>query len=107
MWVPCSGTTMRWAGITWGHGGFGTMIVEPVGSTYHNPKTGAPIRSGPLADIRTAEPVGYGVNGSFRELLVQLNDSVPHTINIVTAGNPPGSRWKWPWKRERRSPSRF
>ena len=60
------------------------------GSTYHNPKTGQPIRSGPLADIRTVEPVGYGVNGSFRELMVQLNDSVPHTVNIVTAGNPPG-----------------
>ena len=43
-----------------------------------------------MADIRTVEPVGYGVNGSFRELMVQLNDSVPHTINIVTAGNPPG-----------------
>ena len=94
-WVDSDVGTVFWhdhalGRITWGHGGFGTMIVEPVGSTYHNPKTGAPIRSGPLADIRTAEPVGYGVNGSFRELLVQLNDSVPHTINIVTAGNPPG-----------------
>ena len=66
------------------------MIIEPVGSTYHDPKTGKQIRSGPLADIRTAEPVGYGVNGSFRELMVQLNDTVPHTVNIVTAGNPPG-----------------
>ncbi|HEX7765620.1 MAG TPA: hypothetical protein VF443_02835, partial [Nitrospira sp.] len=28
--------------------------------------------------------------GSFRELMVQLNDTVPHTVNIVTAGNPPG-----------------
>ncbi|HNP82384.1 MAG TPA: multicopper oxidase domain-containing protein [Nitrospira sp.] len=94
-WVDSDVGTVFWhdhalGRITWGHGGFGTMIVEPVGSTYHNPKTGAPIRSGPLADIRTAEPVGYGVNGSFRELMVQLNDSVPHTINIVTAGNPPG-----------------
>lgn len=94
-WVDSDVGTVFWhdhalGRITWGHGGFGTMIVEPVGSTYHNPKTGAPIRSGPLADIRTAEPVGYGVNGSFRELLVQLNDSVPHTVNIVTAGNPPG-----------------
>ncbi|MDR4485063.1 MAG: hypothetical protein R3B95_17965 [Nitrospirales bacterium] len=76
--------------VTWGHGGFGTMIVEPWGSTYHDPKTGEPIRSGPVADIHTVEPVGYGVNGSFRELMVQLNDSVPHSVNIVTAGNPPG-----------------
>ena len=30
------------------------------------------------------------MNGSFRELVVQLNDTVPHTVNIVTEGNPPG-----------------
>ena len=76
--------------MTWGHGGFGTMIIEPVGSTYHDPKTGKQIRSGPIADIRTVEPVGSGVNGSFRELMVQMHDSVPHTVNIVTEGNPPG-----------------
>ncbi|TLY33341.1 MAG: hypothetical protein E6K62_06865, partial [Nitrospirae bacterium] len=63
---------------------------EPAGSTYHDPKTGKPIRSGPIADIHTVEPVGYGVNGSFRELVVQVHDTVPHTVNIVTAGNPPG-----------------
>src|SRR5216684_3820347 len=65
--------------------GFGTLIVEPAGSTYHDPKTGKPIRSGPIADIHTVEPVGYGVNGSFRELMVQVHDTVPHTVNIVTA----------------------
>ena len=43
-----------------------------------------------VRSLRTAEPVGYGVNGSFRELMVQLNDTVPHTVNIVTEGNPPG-----------------
>ena len=75
---------------TWPHGGFGTLLIEPVGSTYHDPRTGKPIRSGPIADIRTVEPVGYGVNGSFRELMVQVHDTVPHTVNIVTAGNPPG-----------------
>ena len=53
-------------------------------------RPGKPIRSGPIADIRTIEPVGYGVNGSFRELMVQVHDTVPHTVNIVTAGNPPG-----------------
>ncbi|GIW53706.1 MAG: hypothetical protein KatS3mg082_0110 [Nitrospiraceae bacterium] len=94
-WVDSDVGTVFWhdhalGRVTWGHGGFGTIIIEPVGSTYHDPKTGKPIRSGPLADIRTVEPVGYGVNGSFRELLVQLNDSVPHTVNIVTEGNPPG-----------------
>jgi hypothetical protein len=30
------------------------------------------------------------VNNSFRELMVQVHDTVPHTVNIVTAGNPPG-----------------
>ena len=75
---------------TWPHGGFGTLLIEPVGSTYHDPRTGKEIRSGPIADIRTVEPVGYGVNGSFRELMVQVHDTVPHTVNIVTAGNPPG-----------------
>ena len=30
------------------------------------------------------------MNGSFRELIVQVHDTVPHTVNIVTAGNPPG-----------------
>ncbi len=94
-WVDSDVGTVFWhdhalGRVTWPHGGFGTIIIEPVGSTYHDPKTGKPIRSGPLADIRTVEPVGYGVNGSFRELLVQLNDTVPHTVNIVTEGNPPG-----------------
>jgi hypothetical protein len=94
-WVDADVGTVFWhdhalGRVTWGHGGFGTIIIEPVGSTYHDPKTGKQIRSGPVADIRTVEPVGYGVNGSFRELMVQMNDSVPHTVNIVTEGNPPG-----------------
>ncbi|MDE3225281.1 MAG: hypothetical protein KGN30_07715, partial [Nitrospirota bacterium] len=69
---------------------FGTFIAEPVGSTYHDPKTGKLVWSGPIADIHTNEPVGHGVNNSFRELMVQVHDTVPHTVNIVTAGNPPG-----------------
>ncbi len=75
---------------TWSHGGFGTLIIEPIGSTYHDPKTGEPIRSGPIADIRTVEPVGYGTSGSFRELMVQVHDTVPATANLVVEGNPPG-----------------
>jgi manganese oxidase len=94
-WVDSDVGTVFWhdhalGRVTWGHGGFGTIIIEPVGSTYHDPKTGKEIRSGPVADIRTVEPVGYAVNGSFRELMVQVHDSVPHTVNIVTEGNPPG-----------------
>ncbi|MCG3116386.1 MAG: multicopper oxidase domain-containing protein [Candidatus Manganitrophus sp. SA1] len=75
---------------TWPHGGVGAMIVEPYGSTYHDPKTGEPIRSGPVADIHGTEPIGYGVNGSFRELIVMPHDTVPHTAQVVTEGNPPG-----------------
>jgi FtsP/CotA-like multicopper oxidase with cupredoxin domain len=75
---------------TWPHGGVGAMIVEPAGSTYHDPKTGKPIRSGPIADIRSTEPIGYGINGSFRELVVMPHDTVPYTAQVVTEGNPPG-----------------
>ena len=94
-WVDADVGTVFWhdhafGATTWPHGGFGTFIAEPVGSTYHDPKTGKPTRSGPIADIRTVEPVGHGVNNSFRELTVQMHDTVPHTVNMVTAGNPPG-----------------
>lgn len=75
---------------TWPHGGIGSTIVEPWGSTYHDPKTGKLIRSGPVADIHGTEPIAYGRNGSFRELVVQLHDTVPHTAQLVTEGNPPG-----------------
>ena len=60
-WVDSDVGTVFWhdhalGRITWNHGGFGTMIVEPVGSTYHNPEDRRADPSGPLADIRTAEP---------------------------------------------------
>ncbi|MBT6586145.1 MAG: multicopper oxidase domain-containing protein, partial [Gammaproteobacteria bacterium] len=75
---------------TWPHGGIGSTIVEPWGSTYHDPKTGELIRSGVVADIHGTEPFAYGRNGSFREIVVQLHDTVPHTAQLVTEGNPPG-----------------
>ncbi|MCH8157322.1 MAG: hypothetical protein IID18_06165, partial [Nitrospinae bacterium] len=75
---------------TWPHGGIGSTIVEPWGSTYHDPKTGKPIRTGTVADIHGTEPFAYGRNGSFREIVVQTHDTVPHTAQLVTAGNPPG-----------------
>jgi hypothetical protein len=75
---------------TWPHGGIGSTIVEPWGSTYHDPTTGKQIRSGVVADIHGTEPFAYGRNGSFRELVVQLHDTVPHTAQLVTEGNPPG-----------------
>ena len=75
---------------TWPHGGIGSTIVEPWGSTYHDPQTGELIRSGPIADIHGTEPVAYNRTGSFRELVAQVSDTVPHTAQLVTAGNPPG-----------------
>ena len=75
---------------TWPHGGIGSTIVEPWGSTYHDPQTGKQVRSGPVVDIHGTEPVAYGHSGNFRELVAQVSDTVPHTAQLVTAGNPPG-----------------
>lgn len=94
-WADADLGTVFWhdhafGGTTWPHGGVGAMIVEPAGATYHDPSTGEEIRSGPIADIHTTEPIGFGVNGSFRELVVLPHDTVPYTAQVVTAGNPPG-----------------
>ncbi len=94
-WVDADVGSVFWhdhafGGTTWPHGAVGTMIAEPFNSTWHDPKTGKRIRSGPVADIHAVERVGHDVAGSFRELMVHLMDTVPHTVNIVTAGNPPG-----------------
>src|SRR5690606_25262690 len=56
------------------HGLFGAHIIEPPGSTWHDPVTGNPIRSGSLADIRTAGSPGGGIAGSFREAFIALSD---------------------------------
>ncbi|HEV2845414.1 MAG TPA: hypothetical protein VG477_11255 [Thermoanaerobaculia bacterium] len=65
----------------WDHGLFGAHIVEPKGSTYHDPVTGAPIRAGTVADIHVSgsagEPVAAGVNGSFREFMLFLHNQNP------------------------------
>jgi len=94
-WVDADVGSVFWhdhafGGTTWPHGAVGTMIAEPFGSTWHDPKTGERIRTGPVADIHATERVGHDVAGSFRELMVHIMDTVPHTVNIVTAGNPPG-----------------
>ncbi|TFG65955.1 MAG: hypothetical protein E4H32_00895 [Nitrospirales bacterium] len=94
-WVDADVGSVFWhdhafGGTTWPHGAVGTMIAEPFNSTWHDPKTGERIRSGPVADIHAVERVGHDVAGSFRELMVHIMDTVPHTVNIVTAGNPPG-----------------
>jgi hypothetical protein len=57
---------------SWDHGLFGAHIVEPEGSTYHDPTTGDEIRAGAIADIRapSSASVGAGQRGSFREFMV-------------------------------------
>ena len=66
----------------WDHGLFGTHIVEPKGSTYHDPRTGDEVRAGTLVDIRVdpaagGNPVAHGVEGSFREFMLFLHNQSP------------------------------
>src|SRR5262249_8879415 len=68
----------------WGHGLFGAHVVEPAGSTYHDPKTGAVVTSGAIVDIwnTSGGSVGTGQSGSFREFVVWLHNN--------TRAQPPG-----------------
>ena len=59
------------------HGLFGSLVVEPPGATYHHPRTGAELASGAIADIHNDEPVSVDVAGSFREMVVFLQDDNP------------------------------
>ena len=61
---------------TWQRGLVGALVVEPPGSTYHDPRTGEELRSGPIADVRVPEgsPVSADVRGSFRELVSFVQD---------------------------------
>jgi FtsP/CotA-like multicopper oxidase with cupredoxin domain len=69
---------------SWGHGLFGAHIIEPAGSTFHDPTTGAPISSGPIADIYTTGSAGFGEKGDFREFVL-----FEHT-GIRSSGSPQG-----------------
>jgi hypothetical protein len=64
---------------SWRHGLFGALIAEPPGSTYHDPVTGAEIESGPVADIHTGARVSADLTGSFRELVMFVQDDNPVT----------------------------
>src|SRR5213593_3979825 len=64
---------------SWRHGLFGALIAEPPGSTYHHPRTAAELRSGPVADIHTASKVSADISGSFRELVMFIQDNNPLT----------------------------
>jgi manganese oxidase len=59
---------------SWAHGLFGAHIIEPPGSTYHDPRTGAQVRSGNIVDIHTSGSVGVGQSGSFREFMIFLGN---------------------------------
>jgi hypothetical protein len=59
---------------SWAHGLFGAHIIEPPGSTYHDPRTGNQVRSGTLVDIRTSGSVAAGQSGAFREFVLFLHN---------------------------------
>ena len=82
----------------WSHGMVGQLVVEPFGSTYHDPVTGAEIKSGTIADIHAsptcAAPPGMMdgchlipgvIDGSFREFVlwtINDHDPVEATLNL-------------------------
>ena len=74
---------------SWGHGLFGAHIIEPPGSTYHDPKTGAVVRSGTVVDIwnTSGRSAGFGQSGSFREFMVFLHNNTrakdPNGVNTT------------------------
>ncbi len=61
--------------VSWKHGLFGALISEPPGSTYHDPFTGASARSGTIVDIHTESAISPDVTGSFRELVMFIQDN--------------------------------
>jgi FtsP/CotA-like multicopper oxidase with cupredoxin domain len=64
---------------SWRHGLFGALVSEPAGSTYHDPHTGQQVRSGPIVDVRTDTRVSADVSGSFREMVLFIQDGNPLT----------------------------
>jgi len=96
----------------WDHGLFGTHIVEPKGSTYHDPTTGSPIRSGALADIHVdptagGNPVAHNVDGSFREFVLYLHNNSPVERPFTLGGGTINLRAE-PWRlREGKAEHRF
>ena len=77
----------------WGHGIVGQLIIEPKGSTYHDPQTGAEVDSGTIVDIHTNQDASDPrtqlapglVNGSFREMAlwtIDDNPAVDSTLNL-------------------------
>jgi hypothetical protein len=60
---------------SWAHGLFAAHIIEPAGSTYADPVTGSPVKSGTIVDvINSRGSVGIGQSGSFREYTIFLHN---------------------------------
>ena len=72
---------------SWQHGLFGAFIAEPPRSTYHDPYTGQEVKSGPIADVHTEGIVSTDVSGSFRELVMFIQDDSPLTNVGLSSGS--------------------
>jgi len=59
---------------SWKHGLVGAIVSEQSGSTYHDASTGGEVRSGPIVDVHNDGLVSADVTGSFRELLLFIQD---------------------------------
>ncbi|MEM7350138.1 MAG: multicopper oxidase domain-containing protein [Acidobacteriota bacterium] len=86
----------------WDHGLFGTHIVEPKGSTYHNPQTGDEVRAGTLVDIRVdpaagGAPAAHNIDGSFREFMLFLHNQSPVVGRFTLGGGTINLRAE-PWE---------
>ena len=56
------------------HGLFGALLIEPKGSTWLDPSTGKPVRSGAVADVRWTD--AKGVAQAFREQALNWQDGL-------------------------------
>jgi len=86
----------------WDNGLFGAHIVEPKGSTYHDPASGQEVRAGTLVDVRVdpsanGNPVAAGVEGSFREFMLFLQDNNPVEGRFTQGGGTVNLRAE-PWR---------
>ncbi|HSR50914.1 MAG TPA: multicopper oxidase domain-containing protein [Acidobacteriota bacterium] len=86
----------------WDHGLFGAHIVEPKGSSYHDPQTGQELRQGTLVDVRIdpaagGEPAGDDARGSFREFMLFLHNNSPAEGRFTQGGGTINLRSE-PWR---------
>ncbi|HVM05814.1 MAG TPA: multicopper oxidase domain-containing protein [Acidimicrobiales bacterium] len=87
------------------HGLFGALVVEPPGASYHHPVTGEEIDSGTVADVHSTEPLSVDVSGSFRELVLFIQDDNPLSREGRSTGSAYNLRVE-PVERRGRDPAR-